>query len=103
MRQRDAAVFAKRLNRLREGEHTSEDVEAFKKRLLTASDDNSAYSILYRHMFSTHKKINVHNAKALEELPSQTIRIVAQDRLTATNVSVSLSKHLLERASSLDF
>jgi hypothetical protein len=103
MRQRDAAMFAERLNRLREGEHTQEDIEAFKKRLLTAADDRSAYSILQRHMFNTHKKFNVHNAKALEELPTETIRIVAQNHLTAANVPVSLSRHLLERASNLDF
>lgn len=64
MRQRDAALFAERSNRLREGEHTQEDIEAFKTRLLATSNDRSAYSILHRHMFSTHKKINVHNAKA---------------------------------------
>jgi hypothetical protein len=103
MQQRDAAVFANRLNRLREGKHTADDIEALKKRLLAVACDKSKYSILYRYMFSSHKKINVHNGKALEELSAETIHILAVDRLTAANVPVALSRQLLVRASELDF
>jgi hypothetical protein len=51
MRQRDAAVFAERLNRLREGDHTPEDLLAFKERLLSLASNRSMYSLLNRHMF----------------------------------------------------
>jgi hypothetical protein len=55
MRQRGARRFAELLNRLREGNHTTEDTELSKTRLLSLFPNTSDYSLVARHFFSTHK------------------------------------------------
>ena len=67
MRQKDDSSFALLLNRLREGNHTVEDLEILKTREIT--DFNLDESILKAmpHLFSTRKDVITHNLSVLAE------------------------------------
>jgi hypothetical protein len=90
MRQRDAAIFAGRLNRLREGNHTDEDMRAFEERRLSVASNRLSYSPLQRHMFGIHKKVDAHNRMAVGLIEGEYITIRAMDMPTSASLSQSL-------------
>ena len=53
MRQKDDKEFAELLNRLREGNHTQNDIEVLKERILKIRPGQKNYSINMTHLFST--------------------------------------------------
>ncbi len=61
MRQKDDLEFASLLNRLRLGEHTSEDIETLKTRMITEDDDD--YWLNETHLCATNATKNAHNNK----------------------------------------
>jgi hypothetical protein len=79
MQQRDARQFAELLNRLREGNHTPEDIALLKTRLLSVLPNPSAYSPIARHFLSTHKQIDNHHQTAVSLLTGYTYIISAMD------------------------
>ena len=61
MRQKDDKEFAELLNRLREGNHTQNDIEVLKERILKLRPGQENYPINMTHLFSTNAQVNNHN------------------------------------------
>ena len=61
MRQKDDKEFAELLNRLREGNHTQNDIEVLKERILKIRPGQENYPINMTHLFSTNAQVNNHN------------------------------------------
>ena len=61
MRQRDDKEFAELLNRSREGNHTQNDIEVLKERILKIKPCQENYPINMTHLFSTNALVNDHN------------------------------------------
>ena len=61
MRQRDDKEFAELLNRLREANHTQNDIEVLKERILKIKPGQENYPINMTHLFSTNALVNDHN------------------------------------------
>ena len=61
MRQRDDKEFAELLNRLREGNHSQNDIEVLKERILKIKPGHENYPINTNHLFSTNALVNDHN------------------------------------------
>ena len=61
MRQKDDKEFAELLNRLREGNHTQNDIEVLKERILKIRTGQENYPINITHLFSTNAQVNNHN------------------------------------------
>ncbi|VDI08682.1 ATP-dependent DNA helicase PIF1 [Mytilus galloprovincialis] len=72
MRQKDDLPFAATLNRLRLAEHTAEDIETLKARVIKGSD----YPSEALHIFSIRRNVNDHNEQMLHNLDHQTHRTV---------------------------
>lgn len=98
MRQRGARRFAELLNRLREGNHTAEDIALLKTRLLSLHPNASDYSPVARYFFSTHKQIDNHHRTVVPLLTGQTFQIPSFDRLTASYVHPTTAATILDKA-----
>ena len=62
MRQKEDKQFADLLNRLREGNHSVNDIAILRQRILNQSPENSSnYPINMTHIFSTNASVNAHN------------------------------------------
>ena len=77
MRQRESKQFAEMLNRLREGNHTKEDIMKFKERILQAN--STSYPIVAPHLFIQNAKVNEFNNRAHEAIPGTAYTIKAHD------------------------
>ena len=63
MRQKDDQEFAQIMNRLREGNHTSQDIAILKTCLLPSNDITTPdYPLQKSHLFLTNKKVDAHNS-----------------------------------------
>ena len=62
MRQRESKEFAEMLNRLREGNHTKEDITNFKTRLVHTN--SSGYPLNAPHLFIQNAKVDEFNIRA---------------------------------------
>ena len=80
MRQRESKVFAEILNRLREGNHTKDDVVKLKERIF---DENSELNLLMDipHLFPQNKKVNDFNEKVHHAAKGEKYTIKSQDRV----------------------
>ena len=67
MRQRESKDFAKLLNRLREGNHTKEDIQKLKQRVIDVTSHE--YPKDAPHVFIQNAKVNDFNARAHNALP----------------------------------
>ena len=61
MRQKDDAVFASLLNRLRKGHHTQADIELLKTRIISTDLLSQTYPFHAPHIFTTNSKVRAHN------------------------------------------
>ena len=77
MRQRESKLFAEILNRLREGNHTKDDIMKLKERIL---EDNSVnYPMDAPHLFIQNAKVNEFNDRAHRAIPGIKYTIKAHD------------------------
>ena len=77
MRQRESKQFAEMLNRLREGNHTKEDIMKFKEQILQPSSTN--YPIDAPHLFIQNAKVNEFNDRAHRAISGTKYSIKAHD------------------------
>ena len=62
MRQKDSADFAKLLNRLREGKHTSADIRMLKTRIISTDVMHQDYPLHVPHIFLSNKRVDNYNS-----------------------------------------
>ncbi|CAG2214630.1 unnamed protein product [Mytilus edulis] len=79
MRQRENKEFAELLNRLREGNHTSNDIELLKTQCIEENTTNYPHDT--PHVFFSNKKVNGHNATIFQKTTSVKTTAKAKDRL----------------------
>ena len=86
MRQRESKVFAEILNRLREGNHTIDDIMKLKERIF---DENSELNLLMDipHLFIQNKKVNDFNEKVHHAAKGEKYTIKSQDSVIGANSS----------------
>jgi hypothetical protein len=89
MRQRDAAVFADRLNRLREGEQTPEDIAFFETLVIDRNHPLSEYNLFIKHLFATNKELDAHNALVYDRSDSLALLFWARYTFLARSLTVS--------------
>lgn len=77
MRQRESKDFAELLNRLREGNHTKQDIQKLKQRIISIT--NHEYPKDAPHVFIQNAKVNDFNARAHNALPGIKYSIKAHD------------------------
>ena len=77
MRQRESKDFAELLNRLREGNHTKQDIQKLKQRIISIT--NHEYPKDAPHVFIQNAKVNDFNARAHNALPAIKYSIKAHD------------------------
>ena len=61
MRQKDDKEFAQLLNRLREGNHSENDISILKQRLLNVRPEQDNYPMNMTHLFTTNASVDAHN------------------------------------------
>ena len=83
MRQRESKVFAEILNRLREGNHTNDDLLKIKDRLITPN--SSTYPSDAPHLFIQNKKVNEFNEKVHNASSNKKFNVKAQFSVVGTN------------------
>ncbi|XP_062600070.1 uncharacterized protein LOC134261665 [Saccostrea cucullata] len=76
-RQKNDAMFALLLNRVRDGTHTSEDMEILQRRVVQSNDE--AYPMDATHIFAYNKDVYEHNMRRLESLQSPKFVFTAED------------------------
>ena len=79
MRQRESKNFAEMLNRLREGNHTKEDIVKLKERLIADTSPHCPKDA--PHLFIQNAKVNDFNSRAHNALPGTKYSIRAHDRV----------------------
>ena len=86
MRQRESKVFAEILNRLREGNHTIDDIVKLKERIF---DENTECNLLMDipHLFIQNKKVNDFNEKVHHAAKGEKYTIKSQDSVIGANSS----------------
>ena len=77
MRQRESKQFAEMLNRLREGNHTKEDILKFKQRLLQTNC--AQYPLDAPHLFIQNAKVDEFNHRAYRAISGPKYTIKAHD------------------------
>ena len=77
MRQRESKHFAELLNKLREGNHSKEDIQKLKQRVISAT--NHEYSKDAPRVFIQNAKVNDFNARVHNALPGTKYSIKAHD------------------------
>ena len=80
MRQRDSLDFAEMLNRLREGQHTEQDITLLKTRIISPSAHSSIPSKAPR-LFLENAKVNQYNEEVYNAAQTQSIIVAAQDNV----------------------
>jgi hypothetical protein len=89
MRQKDARVFADRLNRLREGEQTPEDIAFFQTLVIDRNNPPPEYNLFIKHLFATNKELDAHNALVYDRSNSLALLCRARDTFLAWSLTVS--------------
>ncbi|CAC5418474.1 unnamed protein product [Mytilus coruscus] len=95
MRQRENKEFAELLNRLREGNHTSDDIELLKTQCIEESSKNYPHDT--PHVFFSNKKVNEYNATIFQKIKS--VKTTAK----AKSKDVSQLSTILEIAEGLTY
>lgn len=95
MRQKDDKSFAELLNRLREGNHTEEDMRALKSRKVDLGAIRTLKAL--PHLFCCRQDVSKHNVSALNELPpTDLVTTDAIDDISG-NISTSLRSTILSK------
>ena len=94
MRQRESKTFAQILNRLREGNHITEDLLKLKERLIR--EHSPSYPSDAPHLFVQNAKVNNFNMQVHNASNNAKYNIKAQDSVIGTN-SLQLKKHFLNQ------
>ena len=94
MRQRESKEFAELLNRLREGNHTNEDIAKLRTRCIALSNPN--YPKDAPHLFIQNSKVNDLNCKAHNALTGMNYSIKAHDSVVGAE-SQELRDKLLKQ------
>lgn len=92
MKQRESKVFAEILNRLREGNHTNDDLLNIKDRLITPQ----TYPSDAPHLFIQNKKVNEFNEKLHNASSNKKFNVKAQDSVGGTN-SLELRRKIMNQ------
>jgi len=79
MRQRDDLPFADLLNRLREGNHTQEDIAVLETRLLSRNNFQSLSNIT--HIYPTNAQVTHHNTEIFNKSLTQKAQVEAVDSI----------------------
>ena len=94
MRQRESKAFAEILNRLREGNHTNDDLLKVKDRLITPN--SSTYPSDAPHLFIQNKKVNEFNEKVHNASLNKKFNVKAQDSVVGAN-SLELRRKIMNQ------
>ena len=94
MRQRESKAFAEILNRLREGNHTNDDLLIVKDRLITPN--SSTYPSDAPHLFIQNKKVNEFNEKVHNASLNKKFNVKAQDSVVGAN-SLELRRKIMNQ------
>ncbi|CAH3028871.1 unnamed protein product, partial [Porites evermanni] len=96
MRQKDDKEFAELLNRLREGNHTQNDIEVLKERILKIRPGQENYPINMTHLFSTNAQVNNHNNTIYQASHTDKAQIKCID-IVVGDMSDALKKKMKEK------
>ena len=77
MRQSDNVEFAKILNRLREGNHTPDDIRTLERRVIHSSSLD--YPSEAPHLFATNESVNSFNDQVISQSETEKRSIIAKD------------------------
>ena len=92
MRQKDDQTFAELLNRLREGNHTVEDIEQLKARIISPTDADYPHDA--PHLFRTNAEVRTFNSRAFVMANTEKAQVKAISTVTG-NVSKSVRDKVL--------
>jgi len=92
MRQKDSVAFAQLLNRLREGQHTDDDIHMLRTRVI--SHDSPNYPFCAQHLFRTNALVETHNMHVYQTSTSDKYSIKAVDTVVGA-VSDSVISRVL--------
>ena len=79
MRQREDKDFVENLNRIREGNHTEDDIEVLKQRILNISRQHLDYPLSLTHLFSTNIAVDQHHHYVFQNSSNEKVHIKAID------------------------
>ena len=96
MRQKDDKESAELLNRLREGNHTQNDIEVLKERILKIRPGQENYPINMTHLFSTNAQVNNHNNTIYQASHTDKAQIKCID-IVVGDMSDALKKKMKEK------
>ena len=96
MRQKDDKEFTELLNRLREGNHTQNDIEVLKERILKIRPGQENYPINMTHLFSTNAQVNNHNNTIYQASHTDKAQIKCID-IVVGDMSDALKKKIKEK------
>ena len=88
MRQKDDAMFAQLLNRVRTASCSKDDIALLKSREISPDMDNYPMDIL--HVYSTHKLVDEHNQKMLSKIHETVHTIKAIDSKKDKNSGIDI-------------
>ena len=88
--------FAELLNRLREGNHTQNDIDVLKERILRIKLGNKNYPINTTHLFSTNALVNYHNNRLYQASHTEKAEIKCIDIIVG-DMSDDLKKKMKEK------
>lgn len=92
MRQQDCLPFAELLSRLREGNHTSEDIQTLQTRLISA--DAPDYPNSVQHLFKTNAQVDKFNRLVYESCTFHKVVVTSVDSVIGS-VSDDTTRHIL--------
>ncbi|CAC5371096.1 unnamed protein product [Mytilus coruscus] len=97
MRQKDDKIFAEFLNRLREGNHTNDDLRMIKKRAVNNRDPRSLLADeTLPHLFTTRREVFVYNEKIYCETNNAKCKVEAVDSVCG-DMTIEISQKILDR------
>jgi hypothetical protein len=92
MRQQDCLPFAELLNRLRECNHTAEDIQARETRLTTPNSPD--YPISVQHFFRTNASVESFNSHVFNISPHDKVLVTCTDSAVGA-ISHDMAEHVL--------
>ena len=93
MRQKDDKEFAQLLNRLREGNHSVDDISILKQQLLNVSPEEDNYPMNMAHLFTTNASVDAHNSALYTLSKADQAQIKAVDIIVG-DISDDLKKQM---------
>jgi len=92
MRQQDSRPFAELLNRMREGNHTADDLELLHTRIIT--QDSPQYPGSAQHLFKTNSQVETFNVSVYDRCTAQKCLVQSVDSVIGA-VSDDLARHIM--------